>query len=379
MSLVNFLIKIGLDTTEVNIGTKKVESAFASLGSKIGSAIGPYLGAAAFVAFIRNAANAADAVGDLAEQANESTDNIQRLQDLAMRSGVDVEKYITALVKLGETRNKALAGDEKSNLLFSRFGISSADLRSSKTNLALLEQVGAEYKNQKDSISAQADAADLLGAKMFKVLNTINGIKDAGAISLFTEEDVDKASRFNDSLANITRHLGILGKGLVNDLSDDLEMFTNTTGPRAIARMLGLFGPLRPDFFTNLLDAKGSPKPGDKGFIGPVNMTKEQQEADAKKSAEEIVAARKGDQEWADKRAIEIERTQENQKRKRDLQRDLDQALSGTGFGVDSAVTHGAFFGGSDRQAQLGQGMNALRLRIEKLTEEIAEVNKKLE
>lgn len=352
MGLVNFLIKIGLDTTDVNIGVKRVESSFVGLGGSLGKALGPYLTAGAFAAFIRSSADAADAVGDLAEQANESTDNIQRLQALAGRSGVDVEKYIAGLVKLGEARNKALSGDEKSQLLFSRFGISADDLKSNQTNLDLLIRAGDEFNKQKESTSAQADAADLLGLKMAKVMATIGGIKELGPISLIGKPEIDTISKANDSLGEMWRTVKAFGASAI---VFPFASLINSGGNLSKAR---------DEYQKRLRDSL---------------VPKTASEADGTESAEQAIARRAADQKWADARMVEIEKTQADQRRKRDLQRDLDQALSGTGFSVDSAVTRGAFFGGSDRQAQLGQGMNALKFRIEKLTEQIAEVNQKLD
>jgi hypothetical protein len=318
MGLVNFLIKIGLDTTDVQLGTKRVESAFTGMGNKLSGA----LSVTALAGFAKSLINTADAIGDLAEQANESTDNIQRLQTLAAKSGVEVEKYIQALFKMGEARNKALAGDEASNLILGRFGLTGDDLRSGQSNLDLLIKVGVEFDKQKDSISAQADAADLLGIRMAKVLTTIKGINDLGPRLSVSSSTVKSASFAEDAAGELWRSFkaGLLEYGL---------------GPTSVGGVL-----------VNALRGKVSGTSAADEFVGP--------RQEDQKSAAQIIAERKA--------------AEKDPKMKAAKRSEMDLTLFRSS-NPDAGAAGGAFYFGADRQARLDIGQRTLAVQEKVLTE----------
>ena len=187
MGFFSLIAKLGLDDSSFQTGADRVENRSKKMGASVGSsfalaslpvaALGAAFASGAYALnnWINSGSKAADAINSLAEQSGIAAENIQRLQILANQSGTSFEAYQNLLLAIGEARDKAKAGDAESIILFDRLHISDKILRSNQSNLEIAQKLSDVYKDQKNSVTAQADAVALIGKKNLGALSTISG------------------------------------------------------------------------------------------------------------------------------------------------------------------------------------------------------------
>jgi hypothetical protein len=210
MAFFNILARMMLDTSDVEAGVKRAESSvkgFAgNLGRDLKGAIAGAFTVGAVTSFTKSVIDAADRIGDLAEQFQITNEEVQKLEILASRTGVPLEKMGQALIKLSEVRRKASAGDKDSVGLLGSFGISQDQASNSAvSNLQLLTNISEEYAKQAGSFDSQARAADLLGTKMESVLRAMRGINELGPIDIISDADIKALGEANDAIDELIR------------------------------------------------------------------------------------------------------------------------------------------------------------------------------
>jgi hypothetical protein len=210
MAWFNIIGKLTLDTASFDAGVKKAESASAGMAKSIGGQLkGAIAGAftvGAITQFTRSVINAGDRIGDLAEQFQITNEEVQKLEILANRTGVPLEKMGNALIKLAEIRSKASGGDNDAIRLLGSFGVSQSEAANSAvSNLQLLTKISEEYAKQAGSFDSQARAADLIGTKMESVLRAMRGINDLGPVKIMSDEDIKALSDASDAIDEIIR------------------------------------------------------------------------------------------------------------------------------------------------------------------------------
>ena len=211
MGLVNFLVKMGLETTEVTLGVKRVESAFTGLAQNVGKSLGIFGFGTAILALGKLAqmgVKAADTVGDLAEQYALTTEEVQKLQALSGRTGVDFEKFGNLLLKISELRAKALTPGEDGQKARDQFASFGVDLN--RPLLDVATQLSVALKGQTDN----AAALDMVSVRGVKALSVLRGIKDLGPISLINKVEVDNLSKVDNLLGEIWRKIGAGSAGV---------------------------------------------------------------------------------------------------------------------------------------------------------------------
>jgi hypothetical protein len=368
MGLFSLIAKLGLDTTAFEVGAKRAESVTTKLASSVKSNLVGSLGAAftvgAISSWTKHVIDAADHIGDLAEQTSESTDNIQRLQILANKSGVEVEKYTMGLLKMGEARKNALAGDQKSIQLLESFGLAMADLRGNASNLDLLTRVGEAFSKNPGNLAMQANLADLLGEKMSKVGATIGGINDLGPVKLISEQDIKDLSALNDQLDE-------LGRNLVR-VSAPAAGFWARVLKRADGMDedgLSLFDPsFTKATFQETMDSWENPDPT--GPLTPDEIAASRSKlkgTDKQKSVAEQMAE---DKAATEKAAAEYD----NVLRYAKLKKELRKVGEGNQFGFDSAASGGGHYFGSNATASLGGAIKETGNQVAELNEQLKDL-----
>ena len=108
------LVKLGIDSTQFEMGIKRAQGLGEKFGTSFKGAVASKLGAAlsvaAIAAFTKNVIESADKIKDLSEQLNLTTDEIQRLEILAGETGVTFDKFGSVLAKFEQIRLKATSG-----------------------------------------------------------------------------------------------------------------------------------------------------------------------------------------------------------------------------------------------------------------------------
>jgi len=230
MGILSMLVKLGLDSSQFEMGIKRAQSAGDKFGSSfkssITSKIGGALSIAAVTGFAHSVSKAADDISDLSEQLNVSTDNVQRLQILAGETGVAFEKFSSVLSKVEEARIKATAGDADSIQTFKALGLSIEDLRNPQiSNLDLSIKVAEAYKESGRSAETTAALIELYGIKL-KIagasLAEFQSISDRGLIS---EKAISDLAKANALLEESQRLLQVKATPAITGLLDYFRNF----------------------------------------------------------------------------------------------------------------------------------------------------------
>lgn len=205
MGALSLLAKIGVDSTDLQIGLKRASSMADKFGKNFQSAVTGQIAAAfsiaAITGFTKSIINTADEIGDLAEQLGLTNEEVQRFQVLAGQSGVKFESIASAIGKINKARIEALrsAGPERD--AFAAAGITVTDLadrsRHSAEVLVGLGKILLENRNDADKMSA---AYDLLGPKLVKAALAAGKFGELGPTPLFKDEDVENLGKVNDRL-----------------------------------------------------------------------------------------------------------------------------------------------------------------------------------
>jgi hypothetical protein len=273
MGLLSLILRMGYDDSDVKSGMKRTESAVSGFRSRVGSELkGMVAGAftiGAVTQFARSVVEAGDKIGDLADQWHISTDEVQRLEILASRTGVKIERIGEALVKFSEIRQKAVGGDKKSLEILEKYGLTWAQLSdNSKGNLELVTKISDKYSKVSGSAEAQADALDIAGTRGQKVLSVMTQIKDLGPISIINKDDINELSKANDALDELKRQAIVAaapGAGIVGGALKNIN--ESSLGPAKYLQP-AMIGALASSFYNRFFGNKPEPTNTD-GPSGP--------------------------------------------------------------------------------------------------------------
>lgn len=193
MGIFNIFARMTLDTAHFDAGAKRVESAAAALGKRIGGYFAAGSIGYGLLSFGRAAAQAAGDISDLSEQLGITIEEVQQLQRVSRQSGVDLGKYAEALGKIKRARAEALSGNTTARERFSALGVSpDAD------PLNILRAVGSAKSPEE-----VAAAYSLIGEKAGKLKESLKGIKELGPLELITADNAKALDDAADSLAEV--------------------------------------------------------------------------------------------------------------------------------------------------------------------------------
>jgi hypothetical protein len=203
MALFKLLATLGLDDTQFQAGLKRAESGLSSLTRNLAASFS----VGAIAVFTKQLVDMSDTVGDLADQLGLATDEVQALQRLASHSGVDINKYAEALVKLKRAKAEALSGNTTVQGQFSALGLSPT-----QSDFELLRGLGGAKTPQE-----LAAAYDLIGTKAGKILNSLKDIHQLGPLELITPTTVALLSTAKDDLGDIYTTLKSIGANVLGN------------------------------------------------------------------------------------------------------------------------------------------------------------------
>lgn len=214
----NMFARLGLDGSGFIRGLASAKSAagkFSSdivggwskdIGSKLTGAFGFAAVTGTIVSLGRQTVDYADNVGDLSDQLNIATDDVQKLMIAGSRNGVEFETIAKAITHIGDARQKALAGDNKAQQLFGRYGVSMKQLADGQmSNLDLLTTLYGAASKAGIGVQEQADLFDLAGKKGARLVSTFESLKNLGPIKLLDEQNIKDLSAAKDAFGEMHR------------------------------------------------------------------------------------------------------------------------------------------------------------------------------
>ena len=210
------LVKLGVDSTQFEMGVKRAQSIGEKFGNSFKSAVtsklAGALSVAAVTAFASSVAKAADDISDLSEQLNVSTDDVQRLQILASETGVSFEQFASILEKTAKARIEATSGDEAQIKRMAALGVSLSDLNNIQIeNFDLSQKLVAAYKESGQSAQTTTAIIELYGLKLRKAAAALAEYQTTSNRNLFSSKNIEDLSKSNNLLDEQYRRLKALG------------------------------------------------------------------------------------------------------------------------------------------------------------------------
>jgi hypothetical protein len=292
MGILSMLVKLGIDSTQFEMGIKRAQSVGEKFGNSFKSAVTSKLAGALSVAavtgFAHSVAEAADRVGELAEQLNISTDDVQKFQMAANLYGVKFEAVASAITRINDARTAAISNDGPQRAAFDKLGLSVQKLSDrSLGSEQVLIGLGEKLNANRNNAEMMAAAADLLGLKLTKAAMAAGTIKDLGPIDMFNAKDIKNIEKFNDQMDLLIKKTQVQSVSAtkasynIAKLAFDLFNLTN------LGQATGFLAKLREGPARALLAADKFLSPS-----GSLDATKDGKKADDKFVPPEMVSAR---------------------------------------------------------------------------------------
>ena len=236
MGILSMLVKLGIDSTQFEMGIKRAQSLGDKFGNSFKSAVSSRLAGAlsvaAVTAFAHSVAKTADDIGDLSAQLNVSTDDIQRLQILASETGVSFEQFASILEKTAKARIEATSGDEDQIKRMAALGVSLSDLNNIQIeNFDLSKKLVAAYKESGQSAQTTTAIVELYGLKLRKAAAALAEYETTSNRDLFSDKNIEDLSKANNLLDEQYRRLKAIGSPAIAEglkiTADALEALVN--------------------------------------------------------------------------------------------------------------------------------------------------------
>jgi len=205
MGILSMLVKLGIDSSQFEIGIKRAQGLGERFGTTFKGAVASKLGAAlsvaAIAAFTKNVIESADKIQDLSEQLNLSTDQIQRLQILAGETGVTFDKFGSVLAKFEQVRLKATSGDEDAIKTLKALGFTTEQLYDIQlTTIDGAVKAAEAHKNSGKTAETTAAMIEIYGLKLKTAASALADYNTTSQRTLISSSDIDVLAKANTLL-----------------------------------------------------------------------------------------------------------------------------------------------------------------------------------
>jgi hypothetical protein len=205
MGILSMLVKLGIDSTQFEMGIKRAQGLGERFGTTFKGAVASKLGAAlsvaAIAAFTKNVIESADKIQDLSEQLNLSTDQIQRLQILAGETGVTFDKFGSVLAKFEQVRLKATSGDEDAIKTLKALGFTTEQLYDIQlTTIDGAVKAAEAHKNSGKTAETTAAMIEIYGLKLKTAASALADYNTTSQRTLISSSDIDVLAKANTLL-----------------------------------------------------------------------------------------------------------------------------------------------------------------------------------
>lgn len=254
MPILNLTAKIGADGSGFKAGLKELGTAVNQFAGNLRGQLTAAFGVAGTAAFLKDLAETVSRIKDLADQYGITTDEVQRADVALHKNGLQFENLGRSIQKVGAARREAVEGNMTLRETFKKYGASLNDLRDPQVrNYDLILRIAEATRGQNLTAQEQIQLTDLLGDKSYKLLTTLQTLKEFEGIDIFSEFDIKVIDDANKKLDEMIRKLKILAaSGIVEAqrnpaqvIGDYLEeVATMTGGPASliIGKLLQKFG-----------------------------------------------------------------------------------------------------------------------------------------
>jgi hypothetical protein len=245
------LARLGLDTTDFQLGAKKAESVASSLGKSLNRKLGGEfnaLGASLAGMFTLTAARSfftqmtgiAGEIKDMADLLEISTDEVQKLQKAAADAGQPFNAIVSAFQRIEQTKAKALTGDARASGIFKILGIDPSQTSTLNILTAAINTAGG---------SAEKNAAsfELLGKKVSGLKLAMDELSRQGQINLIDSADLDEIDAAGKRLEEAIREMQAAAAPFATATVRMLTAGINLLNP---AKVFEIYGAYRPDQST---------------------------------------------------------------------------------------------------------------------------------
>jgi hypothetical protein len=205
MGILSMLVKLGIDSSQFEMGIKRAQGLGEKFGSTFKGAVASKLGAAlsvaAIAAFTKNVIESADRIQDLSEQLNLTTDQIQRLQILAGETGVTFDKFGSVLAKFEQVRLKATSGDQDALKTLQALGFTTEQLYDIQlTTMDGAVKAAEAHKNSGKSAETTAAMIQIYGLKLKTAASALADYNTTSKRTLISSSDIDVLAKANTLL-----------------------------------------------------------------------------------------------------------------------------------------------------------------------------------
>ena len=205
MGILSMLVKLGLDSSQFEMGIKRAQGLGEKFGTSFKGAVASKLGAAlsvaAIAAFTKNVIESADKIKDLSEQLNLTTDEIQRLEILAGETGVTFDKFGSVLGKFEQVRLKATSGDQDALKTLQALGFTTEQLYDIQlTTIDGAVKAAEAHKNSGKSAETTAAMIEIYGLKLKTAASALADYNTTSKRTLISSSDIDVLAKANTLL-----------------------------------------------------------------------------------------------------------------------------------------------------------------------------------
>lgn len=202
---------------------KKMESAFAGAAKGAAALVGAVAGLG-LSAFARQVIDGVDALNDFADATGTSVENASALEDVALRTGANIDTVAAAMVRFNAQLAAAKPGSEQARV-FERLGLDVAKLRQLDPAEALLQTAKAFAGFAEDGDRARY-VQELFGKSVREVAPFLKDLAETGRLNAtVTTEQAKAAEEFNKMLASLQKDSIDLARALAADLIPRVQDF----------------------------------------------------------------------------------------------------------------------------------------------------------
>jgi hypothetical protein len=213
----------------------------------VGSALGAMAvaGTGAMAVMIKSAIDGMDALNDLKDATGASIANISALEDVAVRSGANIDTVGTAMIKFQKVLMDAKPGSQ------AELGLTALGLRAEELKNMDLGEAMLQYAKAMDQFADDGDKARLMLEQTGKSVRELAPfLKDLAEqeklIGTVSAEQALEAEKFNKELFNMKKNADDVARAIAGPL---ITAFNNFMSAQREAKKEGKFG-----LFTSLQD-----------------------------------------------------------------------------------------------------------------------------
>lgn len=223
MGILSMLFRIGADTTDFEIGAKRVQS----IGDKMAKSFKAEAATAVAGLFAvdkiadlgRQAMSTAGRLNDLSDQLGVSVEFLQEMKYAAEMGGSSLDEFGSAIQKISVARTKALTGDDAMMTAFEKLGVSAEQLRSARIE-DIFMTIGRSFEGTANPQTLVQAFLEIGGKGAGGLIPAMaNGLQDAAdrarVLGLVLREEVvnavddvnDRVDEMNATLQNVTSNI----------------------------------------------------------------------------------------------------------------------------------------------------------------------------